>query len=129
MSPWLFNIFMDGVMKEWKMRTQERGAKLCENGSVWKVPSILYADDAVLLAESMVNEFNRACERRKLKVNASKSKVMVFERKEFDTVDFGKTYGVNRPNERFCKINSGEHQLEEVNEFKYLGSMLCKMTL
>ncbi len=43
-------------------------------------------NDTVLLAESegmlqrFVDEFDRVCKRRKLKVNASKSKVMVFER-------------------------------------------------
>ncbi len=45
----------------------------------------LYADDTVLLAESegmlqrIVDEFHRVCKRRRLKVNAGKSKVMVFE--------------------------------------------------
>ncbi len=44
----------------------------------------LYADDTVLSAESewmlqrIVDEFERVCKRRKLKVNAGKSKVMVF---------------------------------------------------
>ncbi len=43
----------------------------------------LYADDTVLLAESdgmlqrIVDEFDRICKRRELKVNAGKSKVMV----------------------------------------------------
>ncbi len=46
----------------------------------------LYADDTVLLAEKkgmlykIVEEFDRACKRRKLKVNSGKSKVIVFER-------------------------------------------------
>ena len=132
MSPWLFNIFMDGVMKEWKMRIQGEGAELNENGKLWKVPSCLYADDAVLFAESeeklqrMVSEFNCVCERRKLKVNAGKSKVMVFERREYDTLDFGEAYRVRRPNVLNCKIRIGKEQLEEVSEFKYLGSVLCK---
>ncbi len=44
----------------------------------------------VLLAESVgmfqriVDEFHRICKRRKLKVNAGKSKVMVFESKRAD---------------------------------------------
>ncbi len=43
----------------------------------------LFADDTVLLAESegdlqrVVNEFYSVCKRRRLKVNAGKSKVMV----------------------------------------------------
>ncbi len=42
----------------------------------------LYADDTVLLAESegmlqrIVDEFDRVCKKRKLKVNAGKSKVI-----------------------------------------------------
>ncbi len=46
----------------------------------------MFADDTVLLAESegmlqgIVDEFDRVCRRRKLKVNAGKSKVMVWLR-------------------------------------------------
>ena len=44
----------------------------------------LFADDTVLLAENerelqeVVNEFYNVCMRRKVKVNAGKSKVMLF---------------------------------------------------
>lgn len=51
----------------------------------------MYTDDAVLLAESELglekkkkSEFDRVCERRKLKVNAKTSKVIVFERNEYE---------------------------------------------
>ncbi len=53
----------------------------------------LYADDKVLLAESegmfqrIVDEFDRVCKRRKLKVIAGKSKVMVFERAREQTIN------------------------------------------
>ncbi len=56
----------------------------------------LYADDTVLLAESegmlqrIVDEFDRVCKRRKLKVDAGKSKVMVFERAREQTINFAK---------------------------------------
>ncbi len=56
----------------------------------------LYADDTVLLAESermlqrIVDELNRVCKRRKLKVNAGKSKVMVYEQEQ--TINFAKPY-------------------------------------
>lgn len=68
------------------------------------------------------------CERRKLKVNAGKSKVMVFEKKEYDKMDFGGAYTgrVHRPNALSCRIKIGEEQLKEVRDFKYLGSVLCK---
>ena len=48
----------------------------------------LFVDDTVLLVESegelqrVVDKFYNVCERRKLKVNVEKSKVMVFERRE-----------------------------------------------
>ncbi len=54
----------------------------------------------VLLAESerklqrIVDEFDRVCRRRKLKVNAGKSKVMVFERAAEQAIDLAKSYGV-----------------------------------
>ncbi len=49
--------------------------------------------DTVLLAESkgnlqrVVNEFYSICKRRKLKVNAGKSKVMVFVRRKEEVID------------------------------------------
>ncbi len=58
----------------------------------------LYADDTVLFFESEgmlqrnVDEFDRVCNRRKMKVNADKSKVMVFERAREQTIDFAKPY-------------------------------------
>ena len=132
MSPWLFNIFMDGVMKEVKMRIRNEGAGLMKDGIEWKIPACLYADDAVLFAESeeelqrMVSAFDKVCERRKLKVNAKKSKVMVFERREYDMVDFGERYRVSVPGELNCSIVLQGRELEEVREFKYLGSVLSK---
>ncbi len=69
----------------------------------------LYADDTVLLAESeamlqrIVDEFDRVC-RRKLKVNADKSKVMVFERAREQTIDFTKPYRVGSDAIFGCKI-------------------------
>ncbi len=35
MSPWLFNIFMDGCMREMKRNVVNMGAKLRLNGEVW----------------------------------------------------------------------------------------------
>ncbi len=52
------------------------------------MPACLFADDTVLLAESerelqsVVDQFHSVCSRRKLRVNAGKSKVIVFEGKE-----------------------------------------------
>ncbi len=78
MSPWLFNIFMDGCRREMKCKVGNAGAKLRLNGQVWSVVTCLFADDTVLLAGSegdlqKVVEFYSVCKRRKLKVNTEKS--------------------------------------------------------
>merc|ERR1712002_414143 len=53
MSPWLFNVFMDGVMKEVRERVGDSKEKL----------------------ERLVQEFNSVCLRWKFTVNEGKSKV------------------------------------------------------
>ncbi len=84
MSPWLFSIYMNGCIREMKVGVQDFGARLNVRGVEQPVVAGLYADDTVLLAESegmlqrIVHEFDRVCKRRKLKVNADTSKVMVF---------------------------------------------------
>ncbi len=84
MSPWLFSIYMDGCIREMKVGVRDLGARLNVRGVEQPLVVGLYADDTVLLAESegmlqkIVDEFDRVC-RRKLKINADKSKVMVFE--------------------------------------------------
>ncbi len=70
-----------------KCKVVNVGAKMRLNGEVWSVITCLFTDDTMLLAESegdlqrVVNEFHSVCKRRNLKVNAGKSKVMVFERR------------------------------------------------
>ncbi len=60
------------------------------------------ADDTVLLAESegdlqrVVDEFFSVCKRRKLKMIARKSTLMVFKRKE-EVIDFNAAYRVRLP--------------------------------
>ena len=48
MSSWLFNVYMDAVMKEVKMRM---GVRFLEEGREWILPGLLYADDLVLCGE------------------------------------------------------------------------------
>ena len=132
MSPWLFNVYMDGVIREMKAKSGVLGAKLMNEESEWRMITSLFADDTVLFAESeeelqrVVNEFYEVCKRRKLKVNCDKSKVMVFERRKTEVIDFGRPYRVRLENESSCRITMGGQCLEEVKEFKYLGTMLCK---
>ncbi len=92
----------------------------------------LLADGTVLLAESekdlqkLINEFSNVCVRRKLKVTVGKSKVMVFEKRKSEVIEFANQYKMRVENQRQCKIRMNGQIMEEVNEFKYLGSTLCK---
>ena len=114
MSPWLFNVYMDGVMKEVKMGMGRRGVSFLEDGREWRLSGLLYADDLVMCSESemdlrvMVRRFDEVCRRRGLKVNAGKSKVMILNGEE------GIEYEVH--------VNGV--CLEYVSEFKYLGYVL-----
>ncbi len=86
----------------------------------------------MLLAESgrefqrVVNQFHSVCSRRKLRVNVVKSKVMVFERREVEVVDFGNPYRVNVPVDKRCEIVIRGERVEVVEKFKYLGTVLSK---
>ena len=91
MSPWLFDILMDECKKEMKIKVGNVGTRLKRNGMGWAVMACLFADDTVM------NEFYCICMRRTLKVNASRSKEMVFERREAEVVDFTTPYGVSVP--------------------------------
>ncbi len=52
MSPWHFNIYMDGCIREMKVRVRDLGARLNVRGVEQPLVVGLYADDTVLLAES-----------------------------------------------------------------------------
>ena len=83
MCPWLFNVYMDGLVREVNVRVLGKGLELLiANGGRFEINQLLLADDTALVADSeeklcrLVSEFGRVCERRKLKVNVGKSKVM-----------------------------------------------------
>ena len=83
MSPWLFNIYMDGVVREVNVRVLGKGfGLLSANGGRFEINMLLLADDTALVADSeeklcrLVSEFGRVCKRRKLRVNVGKSKVI-----------------------------------------------------
>ncbi len=100
MSPWLFNIYMDGVMREVKGKVGEVGVKLYNEKRKWVLNSILFADDTMLIAENendlqkLVSVFDSVCKRRKYKVNVNNSKVLVCERSRSEVVDFVCPYRV-----------------------------------
>ena len=83
MSQWLFNVYMDGVVREVNVRVLGKGLELpSANGGRFEIDQLLFADDTALVADSeeklcrLVSEFGRVCERRKLRMNIGKSKVM-----------------------------------------------------
>ena len=87
MSPWLFNVYMDGVVGEVNVRVLGKELELLSaNGGRFKISQLLFADDTALVADSeeklsrLVSEFGSVCERRKLRVNVGKSKVMRYSR-------------------------------------------------
>ena len=80
----------------------------------WKVSQLLFADDTVLVAynkklDRLLEDFGRASRRRKLEVNAAKSKVMRSARDG---------------NVEEMKIMMDDQVLEEVEVFTYLMSLL-----
>ena len=54
MSPSLFNVYMDAVMKELKMGMGRRGVRIQEEGGEWRFLGLLYANDLVLCGESEI---------------------------------------------------------------------------
>ena len=117
MSPWLFNLYIDCMVRGVNVRVLGKGLDLLSaNGSRFEIYQLLFADDTALVADSeeklcrLVSEFDRVCERRKLSVNVGKSKVMrCFRYANGDRVHV---------------IRNGE-LLEEVDCFKYLGSQVA----
>ena len=80
MSPWLFNVYMNAVV------LGKRLELLSVQGGRFEIHQILFADDTALVTDSeeklcrRVSEFGRVYERRKLRVNVGKSKVMRYSR-------------------------------------------------
>ncbi len=95
--------------------------RLCNFLVLPDVVTCLFTDDTMLLAESegdlqrVVNEFYSVCKRRKLKVNSGKSKVVVFERREEDVIDFNTAFRVRLPAVVRCRIMLGNEKMEEVS--------------
>ena len=53
MSPWLFNVCMDGVVQEVSATMLGKGLQLLSvNGGRFKINQLLFADDTALMADS-----------------------------------------------------------------------------
>ena len=74
---------MDGVVRELNVRVFGKGLELLSaNGARFEINQLLFADDSALVTNSeenlckLVSEFGLLQERRKLRVNVGKNKVM-----------------------------------------------------
>ena len=86
MSPWLFNVYMDGVVREVNVRVIGKGLELLSaNGSRFEINQLLFTDDTALVADSeeklgrLVSEFGRVCEKRKLRMNVGAPGTVCYE--------------------------------------------------
>ena len=53
MSPWLFNVYMNGVVREVNVRALGKGLELLSaNGGNFEINQLLFADDTALVADS-----------------------------------------------------------------------------
>ena len=116
MFSWLFNVYMNAVIKEVSVGRGSRGVRFLEEGREWKLPGFLWADNLVLCGDLegdlrvMVGWFVEVCKRRALKVNAGKCEVIVLNEEE----------GLE------CEVYVDRIHVEHVSEFKYLGCVLDK---
>ena len=81
MSPWLFNIFMDNIVREAKQRFD--GGVEMETGTI---QLLLFADDLMLVAEREkdaernVNVLDEIMKNWRMKINWKKTKAIVVKR-------------------------------------------------
>ena len=111
MSPWLFNLYLEEVIRG--MNREGRGVRIKYRGVEEVVSVVLFADDAVLMAETegelgeLVEEFRRECEEKGLKVNVNKTKIM--------KIGGGGIIGEK------VNIRIGRERVERERMFRYLG--------
>lgn len=115
LSPILFSIYLNDLASY--LQTGNDGIKI-ENPSLefdtyLQLFVLLYADDTIIVSDNpksfqnLLNKFNTYCNLWKLKINMSKTKVMIF--------------GTNKPNSYKFTIN--DITIENVKEYKYFGTV------
>ena len=108
LSPFLFAMYINDLEEEFHLKGSE-GIDL----GMLKVLLLLYADDIIIFASSAVelqnnlNILSEYCERYKLVVNTTKTKIMVFRRGGFLSQNL--------------KFYYNETEIAIVNTFSYLG--------
>ena len=108
MSPWLFNVFMDGIIREVKENLQG-GVQL----TTTNVQMLLFADDVVMVTEKKddmqrnLDEMKKVMEKWGMKMHWGKTKVMM----------------VSRTEEK-CKLSIEGEDIEDVKKLKCLGAMI-----
>ena len=107
MSPWLFNVYMDRIVREAKERFSG-GVKLEESD----VQFLLFADDLILVAEreedveNNLNILDEVMAKWSMKVNWGKTKALVVKRGGGS-----------------CNVSVKGEMVEEVKVMKYLGAL------
>lgn len=114
LSPLLFSIFINDI-EEYLLSCGCKPVCIEPNGYISKMLKIgilMYADDTVLLSDSpaglqtALNSLSEYCNFWKLKVNAAKTKIMVFQKRKSKT---NASYFYN------------DEEVEVVDTYKYLG--------
>lgn len=114
LSPFLFNIYMDRILKLCK-RNMPKVTVGYRNMCPIQLQSLLYADDIILLADSrestqkILDKWNEIIQQMDMKVNTEKTKIM-------------KTSGLKEQQDIKC----GEDKLEYVSTFEYLGTIISE---
>ena len=122
LSPFLFAVYLNDVEEFMFINNVQGLSELCENlenefNVYLRLFVLLYADDTILLSEKptelqyQLDVFHQYCKTWHLKVNSSKSKIVIFGRH------------ISTTNTVF-KYNN--EILELVNSFKYLGVTFSK---
>lgn len=107
LSPLLFIILMDRIMKNTKIKTRKYQMLLGYN----KIDNLLIAETKTNI-EKLAQIWNEEIERMGLKLNIDKCKVMIMNKREI----------TNSPKEIFIK----DHKIQDVTSYEYLGSIISQ---